>query len=92
MSPDPLYLADSERPIRPLEMQDRYRFFLTFRLRNVQYTRWFTDPTTRAAYFQNLPGAQLMNAGEDKRESREADYRVLDALNLKPLKTRIPRR
>lgn len=84
MSPDPLYLADAERPIRPIEVQDRYRFYLTFRLRNVQYTRWFTDPDSRSAYLHNLPGAELMNAGEDQREARAFDSRILDSLNLKP--------
>ena len=70
MNTEPLYLTDSERPIRPPEMRERYRFYAVFQLHKVQYTRWFTDPSTRAAYVANHPGVVLRDSGEETPESR----------------------
>lgn len=70
MADEPLYLTDAERPIRPAEMRARYRFFSVFRLNKIQYTRWFPDVHTRAAYLQGLPGVQELNSGEETADTR----------------------
>lgn len=73
---EPLYLTDAERPLRPLEQQARYAHYAEFDWRGVRYTRWFTDPTTRRAYLENLPDCRLLSSGE----ARPADA-ILEGLN-----------
>lgn len=60
---EPLYLTDAERHLRPADLQDRYRFVAVFRLRNVQYVRWFPSERSRDAYLAELPAVQIMNTG-----------------------------
>ena len=64
--PDPPYITDAERPLRPIEMRDRFRFYVCFRWRGVQYTRWFPRPSDIPGYIANFPGAQVMNQGESR--------------------------
>lgn len=60
---EPAYLTDAERPLRAESMRDRYRYVAVFRFRDVQYTRWFADPTVRDAYL-TWPGILIMDTGE----------------------------
>lgn len=47
---DPLYLTDSERPLVSPATRRRYRFRLSFRLRETFYTRWFKSAEAVADY------------------------------------------
>lgn len=66
MPPDPLYFTDAERHVRHEGSRRRYRFSLTFRLRNTLYTRWFRSPEDRASYLPTIEGAVLISEGEEK--------------------------
>lgn len=61
---DPIYLTDAERHLRPADLQDRYRFVAVFRLRGIQYLRWFPSAERRDAYLADLPAVQILNTGE----------------------------
>ena len=69
---DPPYITDAERPLRPLEVRDRYRFYVCFRWRGVQYTRWFQSRWDIPPYLERFAGAQVMNEGESRTQA-EAD-------------------
>ncbi len=75
MGAQPLYLTDAERTLRTEDMQDRYRFYACFRLKGIQYTRWFADPGSRSAYIGNFPDCQVMNMGEGE----TSDLRAFNA-------------
>lgn len=71
--PDPPYLTDAERHVRPVALRDRYRFFVCFRWRGIQYTRWFDAPSLIPGYLGRFEDVQIMNQGEAK-TSTEADW------------------
>lgn len=60
--PDPVYLTDAERPLRTIDVRDRYRHFAVFRLKGIQYTRWFQDAIIREHYCAHHQ-VQVMNLG-----------------------------
>lgn len=79
---EPLYLTDAQRPLMGVELQDRYRFYAVFRLKGIQYTRWFTDPGTRQSYVDNLPGGQTMSLGEAQTyEAATMSRKILEGIS-----------
>lgn len=76
--PDPLYLTDAERPLRPPDVQRLYRFFAVFRLRRIQYTRWFYDPSARDTYLASH-SCEVMNRGEEP--DRRLERQILKEIN-----------
>lgn len=77
---DQLYLTDAERTLRPLEIRDRYRYFATFRYRNIQYTRWFQDPDDRQRFLADNT-VDLVVVGEVPTAATAAfESRLLDTV------------
>lgn len=82
---NPLYLTDAERPLRPVVVQDAYRFFVVFRLRSSQYTRWFQTSEDRQSYLDSA-GAEVMNLGEGPTSAQtHAHQNILKEINRRCL-------
>lgn len=78
---EPLYLTDAERPLRKASTKGRYRYFLTFKLRQTIYTRWFRSPEDRSSYLDTLEGAISVVEGEDRAAELLEERRRINAVN-----------
>ena len=72
----PKYLTDSERPYRDITIQDKFRFWLEFKLRDYVYKRWFASAFERDNYRNyQIPGGVVLDYGE---QPFRPDYRGLE--------------
>lgn len=70
----PRYMVDAERPLRGILIQEQFRFWLEFRLRDHVYKRWFASAYERDNYVNlNILGAELISVGEEQTRTPHAD-------------------
>ena len=61
----PKFLVDAERNLRDVTIRDKFRFYLVFKLKGLQYKRWFASTFERNCYRDfNVPDAEVVEVGE----------------------------